>query len=169
MTEMTENNEVLTAVSASVPRRWMALGVMWTLGLVVLYLAMTTAPTIGWRLFLLVVGVAALIMAEAMRRATENVIELTLDGLRSSTGEIIAPLDQIDVVHKAMFDMKPSNGFALKLKQPRSRRWQPGLWWALGRRVGVGGMTPGSQAKAMAQMLEAMLAEQRAKKEAERD
>jgi hypothetical protein len=30
-------------------------------------------------------------------------------------------------------------------------------------------MTPGSQAKAMAQMLEAMLAEQRAKKEAERD
>jgi hypothetical protein len=62
-----------------------------------------------------------------------------------------------------MFDMKPSNGFALKLKKARTRRWQPGLWWAIGRRVGIGGVTPGSHSKTMAQMLEALLAQNAAK------
>jgi hypothetical protein len=39
------------------------------------------------------------------------------------------------------------------------RRWQPGLWWRLGKRVGVGGVAPGHQTKAMAQIIEALLAE----------
>ncbi|MCP4820329.1 MAG: hypothetical protein GY883_14140, partial [Shimia sp.] len=64
-----------------------------------------------------------------------------------------------------MFDMKPSNGFAIKLKQSRGRRWQPGLWWSLGRRVGIGGVTPGAHSKEMAQMLEALLVQ----KKTERD
>ena len=37
--------------------------------------------------------------------------------------------------------------------------WQPGLWWRLGNRIGVGGMTPGSQAKAMAEIIAIKLAQ----------
>ena len=72
---------------------------------------------------------------------------------------MIALIDEIERVERGMFAMKPSNGFLLRLKSRRQRSWQPGLWWALGRRVGIGGVTPGSQSKVMAQMLEALLVE----------
>ncbi len=124
-----------------------------------IYLALSTSPTLPWRLFLLGVGGLSLWLADATRRATETSIVLTTDGLRSSDGEEIALLDQITAVKRGTFDLKPSNGFSVILKQPRTRRWQPGMWWAIGRRVGVGGVTPASQAKPMAMMLESLLAE----------
>ncbi|TCL09938.1 hypothetical protein BXY66_2005 [Shimia isoporae] len=160
-----KTDEVLSTVAASGPRRWFGVATMGGLGAILIYIAFTTTPAFGWQVFLVVMGVGAVVLADATRRATENVIELTETELRVSNGEVIATLDEIDVVRRAMFDMKPSNGFALKLKQPRLRRWQPGLWWALGRRVGVGGVTPGSQGKAMAQTLEALLAERKAGRE----
>ena len=79
--------------------------------------------------------------------------------MRSTSGEEIAALDDIAAIRRGMFDLKPSNGFTVHLKKPRSRRWQPGLWWAFGRRVGIGGVTPGSEAKSMAQIIEALLVE----------
>ncbi|SFK52686.1 hypothetical protein [Shimia haliotis] len=156
---MTDNNEVLSTVAASGPRRWMGVGTMGLLGAILIYVAFTTAPALGWQLFLVVTGVAALVLADAARRATAHVIELTETELRVSNGEVITTVDNIELVRRAMFDMKPSNGFALKLKTPRARRWQPGLWWAQGRRVGIGGVTPGAQGKEMAQFIEALMAQ----------
>ncbi|WP_270728479.1 hypothetical protein [Shimia sp. Alg240-R146] len=163
MTDELKPGEVLAIVAASGPRRWMGVGAMGALGAILIYFAFTTAPAFGWQLFLIVIGAGALVLADATRRATENVIQLTPEGLQLSTGEVIATLDQIELVRRGMFDMKPSNGFALKLKKPRTRRWQPGLWWAIGRRVGIGGVTPGSHSKTMAQMLEALLVQNAAK------
>lgn len=156
---MTENNEVLATAGASVPRRWMGIATMFALGGILIYIALSTAPTVGWRVFLIVIGAGALVLGDATRRATEKVIELTETELRMSDGEVIATFDEIEKVQRAMFDSKPSNGFALKLKAPRTRRWQPGLWWAIGRRVGIGGVIPGHQTKAMAQILEALMAQ----------
>lgn len=153
------NSEVLAVVTASAPRRWFGIATLAALGGLLLYVALSTSPTMPWRLFLLVVGGVSLWLADATRRATEHSIVLTVDGLRMSTGEEIAPLDQIVSVKRGTFDLKPSNGFSVILKHPRSRRWQPGMWWALGRRVGVGGVTPAHQAKPMAQMLETLLNE----------
>ncbi|SFL96510.1 hypothetical protein [Shimia aestuarii] len=152
-------DEVLAVVRASAPRRWFGIGVMAVLGGLLIYLALSTPPSLGWQVFLIVFGVAALWLAETTRKATEHEVQLTSKGLRSSSGEEIASVDQIARVERGTFAMKPSNGFLLRLKEPRSRRWQPGLWWAMGRRVGIGGVTPGSQSKVMAQMLEALLAE----------
>ncbi|WP_127114165.1 hypothetical protein [Shimia sediminis] len=157
------SEEVLATVSASAPRRWMAVGIMGILGALLLYIAMTTPPAVlGWQVFLIVLGIVALVFADKTRRATERVVELTAQGLRDSTGTVIAPLADIDRINRGMFAMKPSNGFTLVLKHGRDRSWQPGLWWAIGKRVGIGGVTPGSQTKFMAQMLEAMVAEARA-------
>ena len=152
-------DEILAVVRASVLRRWFGIVVMAALGGLLIYLAMSRPPALQWQVFLIGMGVFALWLADATRRATENQIELTQDGLRSSSGEVIALIDEIERVERCMFAMKPSNGFLLRLKSRRQRSWQPGLWWALGRRVGIGGVTPGSQSKVMAQMLEALLVE----------
>ena len=152
-------DEVLAVVRASALRRWFGIVVMAALGGLLIYLAMSRPPALQWQVFLIGMGVFALWLADATRRATENQIELTQDGLRSSSGEVIALIDEIERVERGMFAMKPSNGFLLRLKKRRQRSWQPGLWWALGRRVGIGGVTPGSQSKVMAQMLEALMVE----------
>ena len=36
---------------------------------------------------------------------------------------------------------------------------EPGLWWRIGRRIGVGGVTPASQSKVMADLITARLIE----------
>lgn len=158
-------DEVLAEVRASAPRRWLAVGMMGILGALLLYVAFATPPAVlGWQIFLIVFGLIAVMLADKTRRATERVVQLTAEGLRDSSGAHIAGLDEIDRINRGMFAMKPSNGFTLVLKQPRARTWQPGLWWALGKRVGIGGVTPGSQTKFMAQMLEAMVVEAKAGK-----
>ena len=37
--------------------------------------------------------------------------------------------------------------------------WAPGMWWRVGRRVGVGGLTGGAESRAVADALAAMLVE----------
>lgn len=154
------DNEILTTVRASALRRWFGVAVMGILGVMLVYIALVLPPkSFLWQAFLLMFGVAALVLADSTRRATGRVVELTRDGLRDSTGEMIAPLAEIAGLESGTFAMKPSNGFLVRLKTTRSRRWLPGLWWAVGRRVGIGGVTPGSQTKVMAQMLRALIAE----------
>lgn len=153
-------DEVLAVVRASAARRGLGLAMLGLLGLLLIYVALMRAPAApGWQALLLLAGLFALWAAERMRRATALAVELTPAGLRSSDGEVIAAMDQIEAVDRGMFAFKPSNGFLLRLRAPAPVRWQPGLWWRLGRRVGVGGVTPAAQAKVMADLLAAHLAE----------
>lgn len=153
------DQEVLATIRASGPRRVFGIGTMALLGGLLIYLALATSPALPWQVFLLVIGVLALWLAESTRRATENTIQLTREGMVTDSGEEILRLENIAAVKRGMFDLKPSNGFTVILKSARTRRWQPGLWWAMGRRVGIGGVTPGSEAKSMAQIIEAMMVE----------
>ncbi|MBO9406062.1 hypothetical protein J7399_01375 [Shimia sp. R9_1] len=159
MLPQTDETEVLATIRASGPRRVFGIGTLALLGGLLVYLALATSPALIWQVFLLVLGVLSLWLAESTRRATENTIQLTRAGMATDSGEVIAPLNDIAAVKRGMFDLKPSNGFTVVLKTSRTRRWQPGLWWALGKRVGIGGVTPGSEAKSMAQILEALLVE----------
>jgi hypothetical protein len=61
-------------------------------------------------------------------------------------------------VERGAFAFKPSNGFLVRLDKPLGRGWAPGLWWRLGRLLGVGGVTSASQSKAMAEILSLELA-----------
>lgn len=154
------NDEILAEVGASVPRRWLAVSMQSVLGFMLVYVAMNTPPSFGWQVFLVVFGFASIGMAVRTFRATKDRIILTREGLHTSTGEEIIPIEVIRRVERGVFALKPSNGFMLIAEsKAETTRWAPGLWWRLGRRVGVGGVAPGHQAKAMAQIIEALLVE----------
>jgi hypothetical protein len=153
-------SEILAEVGASIPRRWLAVAMQMLLGLILVYVAMNTPPSFGWQVFLVVFGFASIGMALRTFRVTRDRIILTREGLHSSTGEEIIPFAEIKKVERGVFALKPSNGFTvIAHNKAPSRRWAPGLWWRFGRRVGVGGVAPGHQTKAMAQIIEALVVE----------
>lgn len=85
---------------------------------------------------------------------------LTADELRSNTGRVLCRVDEIKGIERGMMAFKPSGGFIIRLKARRSRAWAPGIWWRLGRSIGVGGVTISGQARAMADVLSARLSGQ---------
>lgn len=159
--ETTDPTEVLATVRASQGRRVIGLISLMTLGFFLVYTAFTATPGLGWQVFLVVMGSLALWMADRMRRATAGAVELTPEGVRSSDGIEIARIEDIEHIDRGVFAFKPSNGFLLRLKVRKGREniWQPGLWWRVGRRVGIGGMTPGNQTKFMSELISTMMAE----------
>lgn len=150
--------EVLAVVKASQPRRIFGVTTMAGLGVLLLYLALFTTPDIPWRLFLIALATGALFLAVRMWRATESFLELTETELRDVDGTVVARVADITVVERGAFAMKPSNGFVIKTKTAQPRAWRPGLWWRMGKRIAVGGVTPGSQSKIMADTLALLIA-----------
>lgn len=152
-------DDILATVQVSALRRWLGLGVLLGFGGMVIYVALASPPALPWQLFLLLIGAGALWIAERMRRATGHRLELTRDELRSSDGTCIAKVAEIEALERGTFAFKPSNGFLIRTRGAGARVWQPGLWWRLGRRVGIGGVTSAGQTKAMSEILAAVLAE----------
>ena len=141
----------------SPPRRYLAYGCLLFLGILLIYLAFVGSPEFGYRILLALLGMGSLAGAEALRRATLHSILLTDDGLEEEgTGRLIAHLDQIETVDRGLFAFKPSNGFAIRLKEPSAGAWAPGLWWRYGRRVGIGGVVSKPHAAAVAETLAQM-------------
>ena len=154
------SSEILATVHASAPRRLFGVTLNIVLGLLLIYIALIKPPAhMGWQAFLVLLGVTVLWLGQKMWYATQRVIELTETELRDSSGEVIAYVDQIVSIDRGMLAFKPSNGFIFKVKTAQPRVWNPGLWWRFGRRVGVGGVTPGSSTKMMADIIAAKLAE----------
>lgn len=152
--------DVLATLSASKPRRLLGLAVLLCLGFGLIYLALARPPAaLGWQLFLLGLGGAALVLGEKMRRATQGKVVLTEEGLFDGEGRLLAPIEEITGVERGPFAMKPSNGFMVRLSKARGRAWAPGLWWRMGHRLGVGGVTPAAQAKVMSEALTVLLME----------
>tara|TARA_R110002094_G_scaffold40798_4_gene53173 strand:- start:633 stop:1130 length:498 start_codon:yes stop_codon:yes gene_type:complete len=156
--EFKDENEVLAVVRASTGRRFVGLLSLGLLGFMLIYIAFSQPPSLLWQIFLVLVGAGALWLADAMRRATASVVELTPLGLRDGDGTVIALIDDIQGMDRGFFAFKPSNGFLLKTRKPAPRMWRPGLWWRLGRRIGIGGMTPGHQTKFMSEIIAGMMA-----------
>jgi len=152
--------EVLARLSASGPRRAFALIVLLSLGVLLVYLALASAGMEPiWRLFLVATGVAVLLLARHLRRATALVIELTGQELRDSAGRVLARVDDMRSVTQGAFAFKPSHGFSVRLKTRQPRVWAPGLWWRFGTRLGVGGVTAAAQAKFMSEILAALISQ----------
>ncbi len=152
------DDEVIATIEVSQMRRWVALAMLLALALVLLYTALTSAPSVGWRVFLLAAGGGCLWMAMQMQSATRHRIELTDHELRDSSGTRLALVADIVRVESGMAAFRPSNGFVVHTARPLARAWMPGLWWRVGRRVGIGGVTPGAQTKFMSNQLALRLA-----------
>lgn len=150
---------VVARLYPSVPRRILAALMLGGLGGLLVWIAMAHPPqAFGWRLFLLGFGAATLWATVRMWQATALGLELTGEELRDSAGQRLAHLSQVRAVSRGVFAFKPSNGFLLTLDAPGPAAWAPGLWWRLGRRIGVGGVTSRNEGRFMAEVLEEMLA-----------
>lgn len=155
------DDEILTAIEASVMRRWIGLIMLAGLGLTTIYVAMAAPPIPVFQAFLIGIGLLAFWGAVRLFRATQLRIELTRREIRDTGGMVLARLDDIASVERGAFAFKPSNGFLVTTRTSAPRAWRPGLWWRIGRRVGVGGVVPGHQAKLMADIIAALLAERK--------
>ena len=95
-------------------------------------------------------ALAALALAYAMWRGRTDSLNWTQDGLTDGAGRLIAARGDIEAVDRNPMALKPSNGFTLRMKTTQTRGWQPGLYWRIRSRVGVGGLTSPGVAKALA-------------------
>lgn len=154
------SEDIIAEVDPSGSRRWIGIIMLLALGGLILYLAFAQPPAqIGWQVFLIALGVGALWVAQRLQVATTKKLFLTETALLDSEGVVLAQIEDVMSVDRGMLAIKPSNGFMLKLKNPAPRSWQPGLWWRLGRRVAVGGVTSGGQTRAMADIISMMIAQ----------
>lgn len=157
------DKEVLATVAASAGRRALGLGMLVALAVLVIYVAVSTPPSLGWQMFLIAMGTGSLMIANAMRKSTHNRLELTRAELRDDAGTLLVRIEDISSIDRGAFAFKPSNGFVLRLKKSYPKAWRPGLWWRAATRIGVGGMTPMRETKYMAEMIALMLAEREQK------
>ena len=151
--------DVLARVEASGPRRWAGVAMLTTIGVLVVYVALAAPPALGWQVFLIAVGVASFWLAQRMWLATQDAIELTRTELRTRSGQLICLVEDVEAVETGAFAFKPSNGFLVRTRTAGGNRWAPGLWWRVGHRVGIGGMTSATETKFLSQTLTALTLE----------
>ena len=157
MTTETKTEAVLSTLPPSQGRRWMAIVVFLALGVIFLWLGLANSPSIGWRIVFVLGGVASLWGSDVLRRATDDEIILTREVLKTRSGTVLAHVDNVAKVERGAFAFKPSQGFLVRLKEPESKGWAPGLWWARGTFIGIGGVVSAGRARAMAEILTALI------------
>lgn len=145
----------LFELKAAPARRYFALFILYVLGALLCVLAWNSAEAaLGWRIMLFAVGLAVFVLAAKLGQATKGRLVLTEQALTDETGRVVAMLSDIASVDRGALAVKPSNGFTLRLRTRTARRWEPGIFWANGKRVGVGGVTEAGAGKAMAEMIQ---------------
>lgn len=178
----TGDETIIATLMPSKARRFLAVGMLGFLGALLILLALS-APALdmspgisqagtedlsapegmgaGAKLFLIISGALALFACLKLYRATGCGIELTQSGILRETGpqgRILAKVEDLKGVERGSFAFKPSNGFSLTYKIAQKRGIAPGLWWRTSKRLGVGGVTPASQGKFMAELIVAQIA-----------
>lgn len=147
----------IATLAPSPTRRMLGTAVMAGLAGLLAWVALGNAPTWPWRIFLLATSLTAILGAARVWESAARRIVLSEAGLFDDTGRSIALLEEIASVDRGVFAFKPSNGFVLHLKRPAGRAWAPGMWWRIGRRVGIGGITAPAQARSMSEIIAVML------------
>ena len=141
-------------------RRWLGVIALAALGVVLAGHGLSSPDRgIPVRVISIVLGAGCLWQAWRHLVTSISGIVLTEDGLFDSSGDLICAFDDIGSVDRGMFAFKPTNGFLVRLRRPASFRWIPGLYWRVGKRVGVGGATQSAEAKVMADRLKIMVDE----------
>lgn len=153
------DSEVVAVLTPSASRRMFGTVVLYALGALLVYLVVTQPPEGLHLVFLLVlIAIASIYGGYRMWDVTGHEMELTMTELRQSDGRVICQIEDVEKVDRSFFAFKPSNGFLVTLKTPYPRAWAPGLWWRVGKRIGVGGLVSGAEGKVMADTLVAVVA-----------
>ncbi len=156
-------SDIIARLQISQGRRWAGVIVLGLIGVGLIYSGLVYPPaTLLGRLAIFLLGSLLLLQAYWNLQVKSGALILKEDGLWVEGGAQLAALDNIETVQVSAFAIKPSNGFAVVLKQPVRSKWVPGLYWCVGRRIGVGGATNPSQSKAMAELLSTLIIEREA-------
>ncbi|MEM9845700.1 MAG: hypothetical protein AAF965_12940 [Pseudomonadota bacterium] len=151
---MDPDNEVILSIRPSLGRR--LLGTLSLAGLGVVMLPLVFRATGIWPIVFAISSIAVLLAARRLWYATDDYLELTREELRTGSGRVLTRIDNVLGVDRGAFAFKPSNGFLVKLHKPAGSGWQPGLFWQRGRMIGVGGVLPAGQSRAMAELITAL-------------
>jgi hypothetical protein len=158
--QVAEAEQVLARLDPSQPRRVMGVVVQVALGCVLISLALGfPREQMVLRLVLVALGGAVFFGTYLTWRATATGLVLTASGLRDDGGRLLAEVSNVREVSRGAFALKPSHGFSLVLYRGMGFAWVPGLWWRIGKRVGIGGVTPSQPARFMAEVVSALIAE----------
>ena len=141
-------------------RKGFGIGALIMLGTVLIYVALTAHGSVASTAALALAAAGSYFVSWRMWKATLVGLELRRYGLHTTNGELVAAFDNVRQIERGMFAFKPSNGFLIVLREPMTRSWNPGLWWRLGRRVGVGGVTPRAEGKVMAETMALLIDQQ---------
>jgi hypothetical protein len=151
---------VIAEISSATARRYFGVGVLMVLGAVLLYLTFSAPPSsVGWQILIGLMGFGALWLGNATWRASAMTLELTGTELRVQGGQVICRIEDVVSINRGTFALKPSNGFLIRTKTAGPRHWAPGVWWRIGKSIGIGGVTPASQSKFMSEVMQAQLVE----------
>lgn len=154
-------DNIRLTLSPSRPRLWFAVGALAALTLALAWLALAQPlPGAGWRAGLLAACLPLVFAIRGLVGAGRRVLILTREGLFDSVAGEVARIGDIARVERGIFALRPARGFALRLARPLGRRWVPGLWWRFGRNLGVGGLTGAAETRLMAEVLDALVADQ---------
>lgn len=157
--------EVLAEMYPPPARRWIGISMLYGLGALLVLLGILRPPEDAvWTIFLICVGVIALWAGEKTRQSTALGLRLTEDGLWDTGGRRIAAMEDIQEVDRGLFAFKPSNGFLIITESVQDNAWRPGLYWIIGRRIGIGGVVSRAQSKLMADTISLLLSERGSKK-----
>lgn len=155
-----EAEPVLARLDPSPIRRTIGVFVQIALGVVLISLAVSFPPDqMGLRLGMMLVAGLVFYASYLTWRATTSGLVLTANALRDDSGRLLAEMANVREVSRGAFALKPSHGFSLVLFKGMGFAWVPGMWWRIGNRVGIGGVTPSQPARYMAEMISGMVAE----------
>ncbi len=150
----------LARLEVSSVRRNIGLAMQGGLGLFLLYIVATgSGITTVSAAILALTGFGLLWFAWRFWLATTSALILTTEGLFDSHGRKFCGFEDIRKVDRGFFAFRPSAGFLIQTKTPVQRGWAPGLWWAFGKNIGVGGATGRPAGKQMADIISVMLTE----------
>ena len=155
-------NKVLITVTPALARRILGAGAAAGLGILLVWLGFSVPNALGMQLFQLGLGGVALAFAVYLWRVSATALELTTLELRERAGRVLTPVSEITKVERGMFAFKPSNGLLVVTRHKSQSAYVPGIWWRIGRWIGIGGLTNAGQSKAMGDVLAVLLKRQNA-------
>jgi len=148
------------SLRTSLPRCLFGVGVLGALGGLLFAIAIAAPPAdTVWLVFFLLAGALSVWAAWGLAQRVRDGLVLTGEGLFALNGQCLCRIDEIRAVERGFGTFKPSGGFLIRLRAPGPRIWVPGLWWRLGRTIGVGGVFRAGELRALAEILQGICAE----------
>lgn len=148
-------DEILIGLGAAEMRRMVGTSALLMLCAVVFWHGFQRYVEFGGGLGLILISAAGVFLGLRFWKSSATRLELTPTELRESGGRRLVLVDDIVAVDRGVFGViKPTNGFVLVTRGKMAAAALPGIWWRLGNRIGVGGLTGAGEGKAMAELLE---------------